>query len=285
MDLASAWEDHARDWITWARATGHDGFWHGTWPAFRAMLPPPTGLVIDLGSGEGRVCRELAGLGYRVVGVDRSATLTQAAKSASPSLAFARADAAALPFADGCAALVIACMPLHDIDDLAGAVREAGRVLWPGGQLCIAVVHPFVTPQDDETLHTSAFRVSRPYLQPRRYEDHVERDGLVMTFVSMHRPLRDYTSALSENHFVISELAEFGDGAVPWLLMIRAELHPRVVTAAPRRTDLPRRARAVRRGRRARLTVQPDSLEVEPPAGIGGSAGRRCRGVSWCWRG
>jgi hypothetical protein len=31
---------------------------------------------------------------------------------------------------------------LHDIDDLAGAAAEIGRVLAPGGRLCAAIVHP-----------------------------------------------------------------------------------------------------------------------------------------------
>jgi ubiquinone/menaquinone biosynthesis C-methylase UbiE len=33
-------------------------------------------------------------------------------------------------------------MVLHDVDDLDGAVREAARVLEPGGRLCLAIVHP-----------------------------------------------------------------------------------------------------------------------------------------------
>lgn len=223
MDLASAWQEHAPEWIAWARAPGHDGFWRGTWPALRATLPPPGGTVIDLGCGEGRVCRELSSLGYRIVGLDRSPTLTQAAKAHSPSLPFTLADAAALPFADGSAALVISCMSLHDMDDLDGVLRESARVLRPGGQLLIITLHPFGTAQDDDTVHTKAFHVSRPYLEPRRYEDHVERDGLSMTFVSVHRPLGAYTAALSANHFVVSDLAEVGEGNVPWLLLLRAE--------------------------------------------------------------
>ena len=30
MSLASAWEDHAHEWISWARTSAHDGFWTGT---------------------------------------------------------------------------------------------------------------------------------------------------------------------------------------------------------------------------------------------------------------
>ncbi|HEV2377959.1 MAG TPA: class I SAM-dependent methyltransferase [Streptosporangiaceae bacterium] len=223
MDLASAWEHHAREWIAWARAPGHDSFWRGPWPALRAALPPPAGLVIELGCGEGRVCRELSRLGYRIVGLDRSPTMTQAAKAASPALPFTLADAAALPFADGSAALVISCMSLHDMDDLAGVLRECARVLRPRGQLHITTLHPFATVEDDDTVRSPAFRVSRPYLQTRHYQDHVERDGLRMTFTGVHRPLGAYTAALLANHFVLTDLTEMGERNIPWLLVLRAE--------------------------------------------------------------
>jgi ubiquinone/menaquinone biosynthesis C-methylase UbiE len=180
--------------------------------------------VLDLGCGEGRGSRELRKLGYqRVVGADRSPTLAQAAVTASPDLPVVLADAAALPFADESAGLVVACMSLLDIDDFDGAVAEIGRVLRPGGQLCLAVVHPFISAQDEETLHQPAFQFSQPYLRSRRYTDRVDRDGLTMTFTSMHRPLSRYTSALFGNGMVISALAEGGEGTIPWLLVARAD--------------------------------------------------------------
>ena len=40
--------------------------------------------------------------------------------------------------------------------------------------------------------------VREPYLNERRFEDHVEREGLEMTFVSTHRPLSAYVSASSK---------------------------------------------------------------------------------------
>jgi ubiquinone/menaquinone biosynthesis C-methylase UbiE len=222
VDLSAAWERHARDWIAWAREPGHDGFWEGTWPALRSTLPDPGGLTVDLGCGEGRVSRLLDQLGHRVVGVDRSPSLLRAAVGASPRAWFVRADAAALPFRDSSVSLVVSCMSLHDIDDFDAAVREIGRVLREDGWLCVAVVHPFATAQDDDTLHTDSFRVSRPYLRARRYEDHVERNGLEMTFVSVHRPLSAYTAALARNDLVVTALTEHGDGAVPWVLVLRA---------------------------------------------------------------
>jgi SAM-dependent methyltransferase len=224
VTVSDAWETHSSDWITWARAAGHDGFWDGTWPALRRLLPPTDAHpVLDLGCGEGRAGRLLLESGRRVVGVDRSRTLAGAAHDADPPLPVVVADASALPFPTGTFGLVLACMSLHDIDDFRGAISEAGRVLRVGGSFCAAVVHPFCSAQDDETLHRDGFSVTRPYLHARPYEDRVERDGMRMTFVSVHRPLRDYVGAMAEAGLALTALDEAGDTTVPWLLTLRAE--------------------------------------------------------------
>jgi len=193
------------------------------------MLPEPgPGPVIDVGCGEGRGSRELLKLGFRrVIGVERSATLAAAASAASPGLPVLQADAARLPVATASADLVLACMSLLDMDDFSGTVREIGRVLRPGGRLCLAVVHPFNSAQDIDTMHAPSFQVSQPYLEQRRYTDHIERDGLAMTFTSMHRPLSAYTSALFMEGMAITALTEAGGGPVPWLLTLRADKLPR----------------------------------------------------------
>jgi SAM-dependent methyltransferase len=224
VSLSAAWEDHADEWIAWARFSRYDGFWEGTWPALRGLLPEPgPGPVIDVGCGEGRAGRELVKLGYRVVGLDRSPTMAAAAASADPAMPVLLADAAAMPFSDQSSDLVVACMSLLDVDDFDGAVSEIGRVLRPGGRVCLAVVHPFVSARDEDTMRTASFRFSRPYLEPRRWADQIERDGLTMTFTSMHRPLSAYVSALAANGMMISALSESGNGAIPWLLAARAD--------------------------------------------------------------
>jgi len=222
VSLADAWEANAGDWIAWARAPGHDGFWDGTWPALAQIMPEAGGLVLDLGCGEGRVARLLRAAGRQVIGVERSPTLARAAATGSPPVPVALADAAALPFADASIGVVVACMSLMDVDGFDGAVAETARVLRPDGVFCAAVVHPFDSAHDSHAPGSPP-RISRPYLQVRRYEDHFERDGLAMTFVSMHRPLGAYTAAIFGNGMVITDLREHGDGDFPWLLTIRAE--------------------------------------------------------------
>lgn len=223
MSLSGAWEANAGDWIDWARTQDHDGFWEGTWPELRRVLPQPgDGPLVEVGCGEGRVGRKLLGLGHRVVGVDRSPTLVRAAGN-DGLFPVVQADAAHLPLPDSVTSVVVACMSLQDVDDLGGTVREIARVLRTGGWLCVAMVHPFASAEDPDSMHTHTPRVSRPYLDTRRYEDHMERDGLAMTFVSMHRPLGEYVNACAREGLLMTALDEFGAKPIPWLLTARFE--------------------------------------------------------------
>ena len=161
--------------------------------------------------------------GHTVVAVELSATLARAARTGNPPISIVRGDAAALPFPDGSAGVVVACMVLQDVDDLDLTSTEIARVLRPGGSLCLAVVHPFASAQDPAALHTPApLSITASYLVERRYEIRDERDGLAMTFVSDHRPLSRYVGALASAGLAITTLREFGARPIPWLLVCRA---------------------------------------------------------------
>ncbi|HMD45159.1 MAG TPA: class I SAM-dependent methyltransferase [Acidimicrobiales bacterium] len=224
--LADAWDRHAEDWVRWARMSEADGFDVGTWPELRCVLAPPGGLVVDVGCGEGRLLRQLSALGHRALGVERSSTLVEAAAAVPGSTRVVRADAAALPLGDGVASMVTACMVLQDVDDLGGTVAEMVRVLAPGGVACVAIVHPFSSAQEVGTAHEDRVAILRPYLVERRTEDRIERDEVTMTFVSMHRPLSTYVSALTGAGLVVTDLREFGHRLIPWLLVLRGEKRP-----------------------------------------------------------
>jgi SAM-dependent methyltransferase len=111
------------------------------------------------------------------------------------------ADAAALAFDDRAVDLVVAYMSLHDIEALAGTLRETARVLEPGGRLCAAIVHPLASAHlgsDDEV----------PYFEERQDTDVVDRDGLEMAFHGIHRPLEDYVEALRGAGLIVETLRE-----------------------------------------------------------------------------
>jgi ubiquinone/menaquinone biosynthesis C-methylase UbiE len=97
-----------------------------------------------VGCGEGRFARELTALGYRATATDAVAEMVAAAREAGSAAAYAVAPAENLPFADAAFDLVVAYNVLMDVDDLAGALAEARRVVRPGGRLMVSIVHPLV---------------------------------------------------------------------------------------------------------------------------------------------
>jgi SAM-dependent methyltransferase len=212
--LRDAWDTHAKDWIAWSRAPGHDSYWRFHRAAFLPLVPPPGRLTIDVGCGEGRVGRDLARLGHRVVGLDGSSTMVAAAvtheEAGGPGVI---GDAAALPFPDAVADCVVAFMSLQDVDDLRTAVHEAARILRPGCPLVLAITHPANTAGHFEREPDGGlpFVIRRSWFERTQSAETCERDGFTMTFHSEHRPLQYYAEALADAGFVIERLREVGD--------------------------------------------------------------------------
>jgi ubiquinone/menaquinone biosynthesis C-methylase UbiE len=215
VNLGEAWERHAANWIRWARAPGFDSYWRFHRDELLASLPAPGRLTLDVGCGEGRLTRDLASRGHRVVGVDPSPAMVAAAREADPEGEYVEADAARLPFDAGAADLALAFMSLMDMDDMPGALHEIARVLEPGAPLVATVVHPLNSASLPRVDHEEAGVVIRSYREARRYSETSERRGLEMTFESMHYSLEDYWRAIREAGFVIEDLGELYDDAHP----------------------------------------------------------------------
>lgn len=231
--MRNAWDLHAGEWISWARAPGHDSYWRFHREAFLPLVPPPERLTLDIGCGEGRLTRDLSRLGHRVLGIDASPAMVTAAASVPGAAGrVAAGDAAALPVTDAAADCAVAFMSLQDVDHMEQAVAEAARVLVPGGRLVIAVTHPANTagkfaPGPDEAARP--FVIDGSWFERRALADTCERDGYTMTFHSWHRPLQAYTEALADAGFLIERIREVGDPSpadkwhrIPLFLHIRA---------------------------------------------------------------
>jgi ubiquinone/menaquinone biosynthesis C-methylase UbiE len=103
--------------------------------------------VLDVGTGDGNYAIEAAALAASVTALDPQLEMLEAAQRRSAArgveLTLRQGRAEALPFEDGSFDLVIAVTVLCFVPNAALAVREAARVLAPGGRLLLGELGRF----------------------------------------------------------------------------------------------------------------------------------------------
>jgi len=103
----------------------------------------PSGLrVADIGTGTGILAVELARLGLRVVAIDHSARMLEAAAAKLEAegisgVELRHGEAGALPLERGAVDATFAHMVLHYLPSPADAIREMARVVAPGGRVVV----------------------------------------------------------------------------------------------------------------------------------------------------
>lgn len=107
----------------------------------------PFDLVVDFGTGTGRMLTLFSGRARRVEGIDLSHQMLTMARSNLEAANIANAsvrhgDATSAPYPDHCASVVIIHQVLHFLDDPARALNEAARVLKPRGRLIVVDFAP-----------------------------------------------------------------------------------------------------------------------------------------------
>jgi demethylmenaquinone methyltransferase/2-methoxy-6-polyprenyl-1,4-benzoquinol methylase len=135
---------------------------HRLWKdAVAARLNPQPGeLIVDCAGGTGDMARRFARMARRVKArrggadatvlvVDYNAEMVGAglAKGSEPEIAWAVGDAQGLPLPDACADAYVIAFGIRNVTDIASALREARRVLKPGGRfLCLEFSRPTTEP-------------------------------------------------------------------------------------------------------------------------------------------
>ncbi len=208
-DSTRSWDDAADDWV--AHADTNDYRLLFLMPRTLALLGDVRGRrILDLGCGEGGYARELARRGADVVAVDGSERL----------VTIARRRAAELPIQHLCRNanqldgvndadfdLVLATMSLMDVGDYPGAIREAHRVLRPGGELVMSITHPCFTPLGARWLPDRS-----AYLVDRYFERASEPEKITARFrvpvLRHHRPLEDFIAAPLAAGFALTRFEE-----------------------------------------------------------------------------
>jgi SAM-dependent methyltransferase len=198
---SDAWNAAAHDWAHRIRE-GMGGRVHLHDASIYELLPPPRGLTVDVGCGEGRLTRELSQRGYDVVGVDASTALVDEARSVDPSGRYEVATIDALPFADGVVELAVCVNVLPHVHDLQAATVELARVLAPGAMFLIGTIHP-VAQAGTYDEESGELRITDYWSR--------EREAVALGEHTVHherRTIEDYLRTLLPAGFALAELRE-----------------------------------------------------------------------------
>lgn len=241
-EIQEEWETHAGWW--------QRHFTDGADPEYVEQILPladahlrGTGVVLDLGCGEGQLARHITDDDTRVVGLDASDAQIRTARARAGGPAYLRGSALALPVRTGAVDAVAACLVMEHVEDLAGAVGEVARVLRPGGRFVMFINHPLLqTPGsgwvDDHILEEQYWRVG-PYLPDDRSLEEVA-PGVHLVFV--HRPLHRYVNTMTAHGLLLEHLDE---PAPPTGFLARADGYaaaatiPRLMVLRARKVDGP----------------------------------------------
>ena len=163
------------------------------------VLPPPPAEIVDVGGAAGAYSFPLAAAGYAVNLVDSSARLIEEAQRRNAAAehrltSTAVGDARALPQPDSCADAVLVMGPLYhlpDEEDRIAALREALRVVKPGGTVVVAAISRYASALDGLirrlTLDPAFKRIrDRDLIDGQHRNDVATTDYFTTAF--LHRP-------------------------------------------------------------------------------------------------
>jgi ubiquinone/menaquinone biosynthesis C-methylase UbiE len=170
-----------------------DNDWSGVERALDAIVGGAAGDVLEVGCGTGHWLARLAAQGHRVAGVDASQGMLAKARLTAPGAAIVHGRAEALPWPDARFDRVVCINALHHFGDRDAFLREARRVLRPGGGLLSVGLDPH---NGEDTWWIYDWFEPARALDLARYRPTVEiRAALAAagfaraeTFVVMHRP-------------------------------------------------------------------------------------------------
>jgi len=163
------------------------------------VLPPPPAVITDVGGGAGAYSFWLAAQGYTAHLVDSSERLVSAAlrRNANVTLRIASAtvaDARALPQSDAYADAVLMMGPLYHLpqeEDRIGALRDALRVVKPGGMVIVAAISRYASALDG-LVRRLALDPAFKQIRDRDLIDGQHRNntanGQYFTTAFLHRP-------------------------------------------------------------------------------------------------
>ena len=204
--MKTQWTEAVEDWIEQDQAVriGMLDSW-----MLDALGDVAGSRVLDIGCGEGRFSRLLAGLGAHVTGVDLTGPLIERARSLSVGAeTYLVGDAEDLTGLESDSFdLAVSYIVLVDLLDYGRSIESAYRVLKPGGRFVVCNIHPMRSSVPYGWINQAGRKL---FYALDNYTDEGPRefDWWGRKFINMHRTLSSYVSAFLETGFVLEGLHE-----------------------------------------------------------------------------
>ena len=204
--LRTQWTEAAQDWIGQDQVlrTGMLDSW-----ILDALGDVRGKRALDIGCGEGRFSRLLAGLGAEVTGIDLTEPLIERARSlAVGGERYVVGDAETLDgIEDESFDLAVSYIVLVDLLDYRASIEAAYRVLRPSGRFVVCNVHPMRSAKPHGWVNLAGRKL---FYAVDNYWDEGPREfpWWGKNFVNMHRTLSSYVSAFLDAGFVLEGLNE-----------------------------------------------------------------------------
>ena len=213
--------DEIADWYErefLARTTMPGADLLGVERALQGLLGNGSGVCLEIGCGTGIRAAQVRELGWIPVGIDLSGAMLRHARGRLP---IALADAGRLPVWDGCVPAVIAVMVHTDMPAYPAVLREAARVLRPGGVFVHIGVHPCFCGGFADRSDPAEVLIRPGYLDGHWTKASWTDQGIRDKVGAIHLPLPSLFHAFLDAGLTLERFAE-GAEPTPAILAVRA---------------------------------------------------------------